>query len=221
MQQTRPFLVVIAGPNGSGKSSLTQHLHAQGYTFGEYINPDDIAAGLSGSYEERVRRAQAEADTRRAQAIAARRSFSFETVFSHPSKLDVLDQARIARFEIGLFFVSVDDPLINLERVRTRVHLGGHDVPEDRIVARYHRTMAFLPEIVRRVDRAWIFDNSVRATDVSVFGGRVVAMATAGEDRRIEIMTRSPVPRWINQYLLEPARRRGWVITTTGDLRSP
>lgn len=45
----RPSVVVIAGPNGSGKSSLTRQLQARGYDVGEYINPDDIAAGLSGN----------------------------------------------------------------------------------------------------------------------------------------------------------------------------
>jgi predicted ABC-type ATPase len=139
MLDERPFVVVIAGPNGSGKSSLTRQLQARGYELGEYINPDDIAAGLLGAYDERVRQAQAIADARRAQAIATRRSFSFETVFSHPSKLEVLDQARLAGFEIILFFVALDDPSINIERVKTRVSLGGHDVPADLISNRYRR----------------------------------------------------------------------------------
>src|SRR5262245_53679372 len=116
MQDERPSVVVIAGPNGSGKSSLTRLLQAQGYALGEYINPDDIAVALSGTYAERVREAQAIADARRADAIAARRSFSFETVFSHPSKLEVLEEARRAGFELTLFFVAVDDPSINIER---------------------------------------------------------------------------------------------------------
>jgi predicted ABC-type ATPase len=141
MQGERPFVVVFAGPNGSGKSSLTRQLLIQGHDFGEYINPDDIAADLSGPYEERVRQAQQIADDRRANAISARRSFSFETVFSHPSKLDVLDQARRAGFDTILFFIAVDDPSINVERVKTRVSLGGHDVPADRIESRYRRTM--------------------------------------------------------------------------------
>jgi predicted ABC-type ATPase len=149
--EPRPFLLVIAGPNGSGKSSLTLHLKALGYDFGDYINPDDIAAELEGTYEEPVRKAQTIADERRADAIAAGRSFSFETVFSHPSKLGILDEAGIRGFEITLFFISVDDPEINVERVKTRVHQGGHDVPADRIIARYQRTMALLPEMLSRV----------------------------------------------------------------------
>src|SRR5262245_395775 len=139
-------MVVIAGPNGSGKSSLTRHLQKQGYDFGEYINPDDIAAELQGSYEERVRQAQGLAEKRRQHEISTRRSFSFETVFSHPSKLSELDDARKAGFEVILMFIGVDDPAVNVERVRSRVQVGGHDVPEDRIVARYYRTMGFLAD---------------------------------------------------------------------------
>ncbi len=81
-----PKLVVIAGPNGSGKSTLTRKLASAGFNFGEYINPDDIAAGLVGSYDDRVLRAQKIADGLRETCIAEKRSFSFETVMSHESK---------------------------------------------------------------------------------------------------------------------------------------
>src|SRR5712671_2465113 len=131
----RPRLIVIAGPNGSGKTSLTRSLQKRGYDFGAYINPDDTAATLEGSYEDRVRRAQALTTQWRQEAIVARKNFSYETVFSHPSKLGELEAARATGFEITLLFVGIDNPDINVERVRTRVQLGGHDVPEDRVVA--------------------------------------------------------------------------------------
>lgn len=56
--------------------------------------------------------------------------------------------------------MGIDDPAINVARVRQRVALGGHDVPEDRIVARWSRTMALLPDAVRVAHRAILFDNS-------------------------------------------------------------
>jgi predicted ABC-type ATPase len=207
----RPILIVIAGPNGSGKTSLTRFLEQQGYDFGDYINPDDIARDLTGTYEERVRRAQVLADERRKEAISAGRSFSFETVFSHPSKLDDLQAARTAGFEVILFFIGVDSPNVNVERVRTRVALGGHDVPEDRIAARYARTMALLVEMVKRVDRAVIFDNTVQSPEPLVFRGRVVAECLASNSR-IVVKPRSLVPAWTLRYLIEPARQLGWII---------
>lgn len=204
---SRPILTVFAGPNGSGKSSLTRHLAAAGYDFANYINPDDIATTLSGSYEARVREAQSLADARRAEAIEQHLSFTFETVFSHPSKLDVLGHARDAGFEVVLFFIAVDDPIINVERVGTRVQLGGHDVPADRIVARYYRTMALLPAMLEHVDHAWIFDNTVRATpETETFSGRLVASATR-EKANLVVIPRYPMPDWTERYLVQPLRQ--------------
>jgi predicted ABC-type ATPase len=140
----QPFLLMIAGPNGAGKTTLTRWLRRRDIEFGEYINPDDIARELEGSYEARVARAQVVADRRRDQCIEAGRSFSFETVMSHPSKVEILERARAFGFSVQLFFVGTDDPRTNIERVALRVAQGGHDVPEDRIVARWGRTMALL-----------------------------------------------------------------------------
>jgi predicted ABC-type ATPase len=155
-----PFLSIIAGPNGSGKTTLTQWLRSRSIELGEYINPDDIASELDGSCEERTAEAQIIADHRREACINAKRSFSFETVMSHPSKIDILRRAKEKGFFVQLFFVGTDDPQTNIERVALRVAQGGHDVPTDRIVARWLRTMMLLPEAVRSADRVAIFDNS-------------------------------------------------------------
>jgi predicted ABC-type ATPase len=129
-----PFLLMIAGPNGAGKTTLTQVLRQKTFEFGEYINPDDIARELVGSYAKRTRQAQIIADQRRDACIDSKRSFSFETVMSHPSKIDILARARAAGFLTQLFFVAIGDPRTNVERVRLRVAQGGHDVPEEKIV---------------------------------------------------------------------------------------
>jgi predicted ABC-type ATPase len=129
-----PFVLIVAGPNGAGKTTLTKSLHQRGIDLGEYINPDDIADELQGTYDERVARAQAIADHRREACIEAKRSFSFETVMSHPSKIDILVRAKEAGFFVQLFFVGTDDPRTNIERVALRVQQGGHDVPTDKIV---------------------------------------------------------------------------------------
>lgn len=154
--------MVIAGPNGSGKTTLTRYLQARGIEFGEYINPDDIAASgnVQGSYDERVRAAQQIADERREDCIAVGRDFAFETVMSHPSKIEVMRRARAAGFHVTLFFVGTDDPRINIARVNARVALGGHSVPDELIVQRYYRTMNALAEAALTANRTVVFDNS-------------------------------------------------------------
>src|SRR5262245_5934815 len=115
---------MVAGPNGSGKTTLAEWLRRQDVEFGEHVNPDEIAKELDGSYDARVRQAQVIADKRRDVCIETRQSFSFETVMSHPSKIDILVRARAAGFFVQLFFVGTDDPRINIERVALRVAQG-------------------------------------------------------------------------------------------------
>ncbi|HEX3674130.1 MAG TPA: hypothetical protein VHU87_07625 [Rhizomicrobium sp.] len=79
---------------------------------------------------------------------------------SHPSKIDVLRRARALGYFNILYFVGTESPELNVARVAQRVALGGHDVPEDRIVARYKTTMALLPKAVAECDRTVLFDNS-------------------------------------------------------------
>src|SRR5687768_17536329 len=67
-----------------------------------------------------------------------------------------------ARLSVVIFFVALEEPRLNVERVRQRVALGGHSVPEDRIIARYDRSLALLPQAIEQSDRTVLFDNSYR-----------------------------------------------------------
>lgn len=193
-----PVLTIIAGPNGSGKTTLTRALQDQGIEFGAYINPDDIARTLAGDAETRSRQAQTIADQMRDQSLAAGRDFAFETVMSHRSKIELLQRARDLGYDIVLYFVGLEDPRLNVARVRQRVAAGGHAVPEDRIVARYERTMALLPEAYALATEAAIFDNSGLVTDPN--GGlRLVVHKRAGDPN---VAIQPPVPTWVWERLL-------------------
>ncbi len=173
-----PSLVVIAGPNGSGKSSLIKKLATMpGIDLGIYINADDIELDLRdiADLQLRSREAQRIADGRRARCLDEGAPFSFETVMSHPSKIDLMNEARQRGFRVTLFFVAVDDPLLNVERVSVRVSQGGHSVPPDRIVSRYRRTLALLPRAILAADSVVLFDNTAQGS-----GPQAVASVTRG-----------------------------------------
>lgn len=87
-------------------------------------------------------------------------SFSQETVFSHPSKVAALAKAHDAGFRTYLYYVATDDPGINANRVAERYEQGGHNVPPDKIVARYARSLANLPNAIPHLSRVFFFDNS-------------------------------------------------------------
>lgn len=195
-----PKLVVIAGPNGSGKSTLTRKLASAGFNFGAYVNPDEIAASLVGPYDDRVRQAQKIADGLRETYIADKRSFSFETVMSHESKIEVMRRARGAGFDVTLFFISVEDPKINIERVAARVALGGHPVPEDRIVQRYRRTMESLSSAARTANKSHVFDNTYLSTNPR----HIVEVVERDQgSRHFELkVPDNVIPLWVRRYLL-------------------
>jgi predicted ABC-type ATPase len=153
-----PQLVMIAGPNGSGKSTLIAALRAQPQFQlpALYINADDLQRerGLPD------RESQLLATELRAQAIDRRRDVMFETVMSHPSKIAELQRAKNAGYQLTVHFVATDNPDINVQRVITRVSAGGHNVPVERIRARYLRTLALAPVALAYADQAVLFDNT-------------------------------------------------------------
>ncbi len=119
--------------------------------------------------------------------------FTFETVMSHPSKIDFIKSAVKSGYKVYLYFVSLENPELNKERVKARVQLKGHDVPSDKIESRYYRTMELLLEAIKVVDKAYFFDNS---------GIRPVFFAKY-ENSEIIFEDILHVPQWFYSYVVE------------------
>jgi len=96
----------------------------------------------------------------RQQWIAHGESFTFETVMSHESKVQLLEEARRAGYRTYLYYICTDSPIINKERVTNRVVVGGHPVEPEKIVNRYHRSLLLLRDAIALSNRAYLFDNS-------------------------------------------------------------
>lgn len=192
MSNPQPKLILIAGPNGSGKTTLTEKLKSAGVDFGEYVNPDEIALSLGGSGDDIVRKAQKIAENKRKELLQAGISHSFESVMSHHSKIEYMVAAKEKDFYVILFFVGIDDPSINVKRVSNRVKKGGHDVPREKIRARYERTMNMLYEAAITADEALIFDNS--DDDIGIQKAAVV--------KKGQLKSFDPRFPWVRKYLV-------------------
>lgn len=129
--------------------------------------------------------------------VGAGASFTIETVMSHPSKVALLRDARTAGFRTYLYYVATEDPAINVSRVKNRARLGGHDVPEDKVRDRYHRSLVQLIDAIKQSSRAYIFDNS---QDSAVSARTWLAEITDGSV--LELKTDS-VPAWFKKYVLD------------------
>jgi predicted ABC-type ATPase len=156
----RPSLVLLAGPNGAGKSTLYQTRVAQAFA-GPFINADLIQrdelqdASMQASY-----RAASIAEDRRTEMLAAGRSFATETVFSHPSKLRIIEKAQDRGYIVIVMHVGLDSADLAVARVKGRREEGGHDVPEDKIRTRLDRGQPLIRAAVLRATRGMVFDNS-------------------------------------------------------------
>jgi predicted ABC-type ATPase len=136
-------------------------------------------------------------DFLRRKFLERKETFTFETVMSHPSKVDLLAQAQAAGYRTYLYFVATDDPAINISRVRNRVKLGGHAVPEEKIAPRYYRSLDLLMEAIRHTNRAYIFDNSGDNAD-----RRHTWLAEISEGKKLELKT-DKIPAWFKRAVLD------------------
>ena len=156
-----PLLVLLAGPNGAGKSTFfDRHLSHYGISF---INADRIALETFGNQNpENSIPAAKLAEKQREEMVLEGRSFVFETVLSDPhgAKVAFLAKARAAGYFVDCHFIGIASPALSLARVIHRVENGGHDVPDDKIAARYPRVMENLRRLIPVASRLTIYDNS-------------------------------------------------------------
>lgn len=153
-------LDLIAGPNGAGKTTLYELVIAPGRPGLPFVNADRIAADRFPDDESAMAYEAAQiAATARDALIAARLDFCTETVFSHPSKVDLVTTASAAGYDVVLHIVMI--PLVlSGARVAARVAAGGHDVPSVKLAERYERLWPLIVEAVPHCHRAVFYDNS-------------------------------------------------------------
>lgn len=158
-------LLVVAGPNGSGKSTIMNMIRTDSsWESYIYISPDEVVkeARYSGIADEKFRyeSAMVYCQDARNKIISIGYELVFETVFSTEEKMDFLIMAKSAGYEINVIFVTTADPQINITRVKQRVEDGGHDVPPDKVISRYERSMNYLYPIFEIADYMSVYDNS-------------------------------------------------------------
>ena len=161
-------LDLIIGPNGAGKTTLYERVIAPGRPGLPFVNADRIAADRFGDdAEERSYEAAQIAQATRDALIAARLDFCTETMFSHDSKLELVNAAVDARYDVVVHVVMI--PLeLSGPRVAARVAGGGHSVPAGKLAGRYERLWPNVVAAVPLCHRVVFWDNAADDGPVEV-----------------------------------------------------
>src|SRR5688572_10492098 len=152
----KPQLVLLAGPNGAGKSTFYDVYLADSPL--PFLNADLFAAetGVDSLEAARI------LDATRDRMIEDQLGFITETVFSDPygQKLGMLQKAIEAGYAVTLIYIGLANTVLAGRRIDQRVARGGHDVPRERLAARYERSLTNFREAISFVPVVELFDNS-------------------------------------------------------------
>jgi len=168
-----PVFWIVAGPNGSGKSSLYNRTDIEGWGGSVWIiNPDLLTAKIS-EREQLSSEAANLAAVQRIEnwldaSIQAYQTIGVETVLSSPKYRRLVERAHERGFEVRMIYVVLASADLQLKRIRQRVADGGHDVPENKVIARRQRSFEQLAWFAKKVDQLFVFDNSVGEPDLVV-----------------------------------------------------
>lgn len=151
----RPIIIALAGSNGAGKSTFYESYLADSCL--RFVNADELSSSLGLlPYDA----AELAASIRK-ELVSQRESFIFETVFSDPvgEKVDQLASYVVLGYTVVLIFIRIEGPDASIQRVAMRACQGGHDVPEEKLRARFARTQANLQRAIQRLPHVIVYSN--------------------------------------------------------------
>ena len=162
MTNTRPHLIVIAGPNGAGKSTTAPSLLKGTLEVTEFVNADVIAQGLSAFKPEMTAFQAGRIMLERLHYLAKNRlDFAFESTLASKTFAFWIAGLRKKGYDFRLVFLWLPGVDFAVSRVVERVHMGGHNVPEETIRRRYYAGLYNFFALYRPLADAWVFyDNS-------------------------------------------------------------
>lgn len=216
-QTKKPLAIILAGHNGSGKSTMWRKslsgqlqiplLNADRMMLS--ILPEADSSGALVDWAQALRDtdlgwmqvAQSGVKAFAAHAMAAKVPFAMETVFSYwdvqedgtvKSKIDLITDLQDAGYFVLLFFVGLANVGLSVLRVMSRVADNGHNVPQDKLIARFPRTQLAIREAARIAD-ATIFTDNSRDEKRAFTVARVQLGEQAIFDLRVGELTVAPV----------------------------
>jgi predicted ABC-type ATPase len=156
-----PRVVVFAGPNGAGKSTHADAILAA-LGVETFVNADYIARGLSGRNTDVVAFEAGRIMLKRLRQLGdAGVDFAFESTLSSRTFAPFLRKLKSQGYQVVIYYFSLTNATLAVNRVKIRVIQGGHDVPADVVRRRFGRSLSNFFTIYAPLANQWaLFDNS-------------------------------------------------------------
>lgn len=161
-------LYIISGCNGAGKTTASFTILPNILNCKEFVNADEIAKGLSPFQPEKVAFEAGRIMLNRInELLKENENFAFETTLATKSYKSKVIEAQKKGYNVTLLFFWLQNVDLAIERVKTRVKEGGHNIEKDVIKRRYKNGIRNLFDIyLPIVNEAMIFDNSAGKPDL-------------------------------------------------------
>jgi predicted ABC-type ATPase len=158
----QPIVYIIAGPNGSGKTTFAREFLPHYAECLDFVNADLIAGGLSPFEPARAAIHAGRIMLEEIHSLSRTgKNFGFETTLAGRTHVKFLQSLRELGYRIHLFFLWLPSVELALERIRTRVEEGGHDIPEATVRRRFGRSLSNFLKVYQPFADSWaVFDNS-------------------------------------------------------------
>ena len=142
---SQPKWFIIAGPNGAGKSTFAAtHLKDKLQLY-QFINADLIAEGLFPFNAEKHSLEASKLFIKELKSnIKKKRNFAIETTLSGKMYQKIIEDLLKKGWEITIYFLWIPSIEFSIQRVKERVMQGGHNIPEEALIRRYHRSIVNL-----------------------------------------------------------------------------
>jgi predicted ABC-type ATPase len=175
-------LWIVAGPNGAGKTTFVGFEPLGTLLKGvRSLNADDRTRELlaeegldfsapAGKLEKTFIEAANQTFAETVSLLAAGEAVIVETVLSTDKYRDLVESVVAAGAFFGLIYVALNSPELSWQRVQIRAGLGGHGVPQDKLSARWHRSIEKLEWYARKAHLFQAYDNSQSSRASSVPG---------------------------------------------------
>lgn len=148
-------MYLIAGANGSGKTTLAHELLKDEKDL-LFLNADEVAEKIGDKFGIAAGKI---INTELDKVIKSKKSFVWESTISGVHHLKIIEKARNAKYDIVFIYVFLDFPRANLERIKKRVALGGHNVPRDDVIRRFYKSIKNFWSAAKLVDIWKLFYN--------------------------------------------------------------